>query len=144
MTDLFGGSEGEAEHVDLGSERSDFEIKQAQEASAESNVALQIRTITPQKLEDSKPHEFLMRDALLSNLTSSFDVDTGTMYHSLACNLQWMELLESAQLVNSEHTSWLDHTVGLGGFGRRLLSTTTIDRTSKIIKPPESKPGLQV
>lgn len=120
------------------SDQEDFLIKQAQEAAAESQVEVTLKTITPQKLENSKSHEFLSRDALLSNLSSTFDVEVGTMYHALASNLQWMELIESAQSVDSEHTAWLDHSVGVGGFGRRLLSTTTIDRTQKVIKQNDS------
>lgn len=122
-------------------EKDDLEIKQMQEALAESQVEVTLKTITPQKLENSKSHEFLMRDALLANLSSSFDIEVGTMYHALACNLQDIGLVGSAQAVNSEHTSWLDHSVGVGGFGRRLLSTTTIDRSTKVIKEPDARQG---
>lgn len=146
MTDLFDEVDGSEVRHDPLDEKEDLDIKQVQEAVADSNVEVTLKTITPQKLEGSRTHEFLTRDALLANLPSAFDIEVGTMYHALACNLQYIELVESAQAVNSEHTSWLDHSVSLNGFGRRLLSTTTIDRSLKTIKEPvdEAKAGMKV
>ena len=131
--------------VEPSDERLDLEIRQQQEAGADTRVDLEKLIVQPQKLAGSIPHEFLSRDSILSQLDDNLDVEIGLMYHALTCDLEWAGLTESAQNVDSEHQSWLAHKISVGGFGRRELSTTNINRKTEQTKPaPANQLGLKL